>query len=130
MATNGNNIFISLGTDTAPIAATRSNEIQSQAETIEISSPTTGEWRQYIAGRKEWSLTVGWLIGANSDLTQLLNVGTTYAVNIYGRGAESNTKILTGSALLTSCKITASRGHLVQGSFSFTGSGALAVPSS
>ena len=129
MATAGNNIFISLGVNTTPIAGTRSNEIQVGVEKIEISSPTTGQWRQYIAGRKEWSVTVGWLVGSTNDLAQLLNVGTTYTLNIYGRGAESNTKILTGSALLTSCKITASRGNLVQGSFSFVGSGALATPS-
>lgn len=126
---NGNNIFISLGTDTAPIAGTRSDEIQVECETVEISSPTTGTWKQYMAGRKSWSINTNWLIGATADVAKLLNAGTTYTINIYGRGVSSDTKHLTGSAILRTCKITATKGTLCQGSFSFIGVSELAAPS-
>ena len=60
MAINGNNIIIKKG-GTA-IAATKSNEITVDCETIEISSPSIGDWRSFIAGRKEWSVTTNFLI--------------------------------------------------------------------
>ena len=56
MAILGNNILI-YRNGTA-IAGTVSNEIQSGAELIEISSPTSGQWKEYIAGRKNWSINV------------------------------------------------------------------------
>ena len=124
---NGNNIFISLDSSatTTPFAATRTNEIQSECKTIEISSPTIGDWRHFITGRKEWSFTVGWLIGAASNVTQLLNVGTSYTITICGRSGSTSTALLQGSAILKTCKVTATRGNLAQGSFSFVGNGAL-----
>ena len=50
MAQNGNNLFISVGSATTPFAGTRSNQITVNAETIEISSPMQGEWREFIKG--------------------------------------------------------------------------------
>lgn len=123
MAINGNNILIYKG-GTA-IAGVKSNEIQVGCETIEVSSPSTGAWRQYIAGRKEWSVNVGYLVLATSNVRDLLNVGTTYTLAFKERGAADSAGV-SGSAILTTCKITAIRGNLVQGSFQFTGTGALA----
>ena len=126
---NGINIFISLDSQQAPFAGTKSNEIQTECETIEISSPVIGDWRQYIAGRKEWSFTVGWLVGATSSISQLLNAGQTYSIIIYGRNGSSVTALLEGSAILKTCKITAAKGTLCQGSFTFIGTSELAAPS-
>lgn len=125
---NGNNIFISLDSSAAPFAATKSNEIQTDCEKIEISSPTTGDWRQYIAGRKEWSFTVNWLVGNNSGVDQLLHVGDIYNIGIYKRVGNTNTKVLQGSALLKTCKINATRGNIASGSFQFVGTSALTAP--
>ena len=127
---NGNNIFISLGTDTAPIAGTRSDSIKTKNKLIEVSSPTTGQWEVYIAGRSRWSFTVGWLLSAGGDLAKLLTVGTTYTINIYRRAADgATTKRLTGTAICEECNIQSNRGNLVQGSFTFCGTGALEEPS-
>lgn len=127
---NGNNIFISLGTDTAPIAGTRSDSIKTKNKLIEVSSPATGQWEAYIAGRSGWSFTVGWLLSAGGDLTKLLTVGTTYTVNIYSRAEDGNTtNRLTGSAICEECDIQSNRGNLAQGSFTFRGTGALEEPS-
>lgn len=125
MAINGNNIFIAIGTDTTPIAGTRSDDIQVSGETIEIASPTQGSWREFLTGRKEWSVTVGFLVLANTDVAQLLNVNNSYTLKL----RTTSTAYLTGSAIMTQCVIRASRGDIVQGSFTFKGNGALSAVS-
>ena len=126
---NGNNIYISLTSSSAPFAATRSNEIQTGCDTIEISSPTTADWKEFLAGRTEWSFTVSWLVGnANAIKNNLLKTGSTLTIHIFSRTNSSSTEILTGSAICTQCKITATRGNIANGSFAFRGTGALAEP--
>ena len=65
-----------------------------------------------------------YLLLADAGMLNLLNIGTTYHLKIGGRSA-SGANTLKGYAILTACKVTATRGNLVQGSFSFQGSGAL-----
>ena len=122
MAILGNNILI-YRNGTA-IAGTVSNEIQSGAELIEISSPTSGQWKEYIAGRKNWSINVSYLVLAYNGVRDLLNVGTTYTLKFRGRNSSDATGVQ-GTAILKSCKITATKGNIVQGSFHFTGTGTL-----
>lgn len=118
---NGNNIIVSRG-GTA-IAGVKSNEIQVEGDTIEIASTSSGAWREYLAGRKGWSLSVSYLMFADTGLAELLNEGTTYTISVSGRGTGASS--VSGSAILKTCKITASRGNLVHGSFQFVGTGAL-----
>ena len=120
MATNGNNVLIYV--DGSLVAGTRSDEVQSGCETIEIANPSSGDWRQFIVGRKEWSISQSWLLPAASDLGRLLQVGTTVTIRILGRGAA---KGLTGQAIVKTCKITNTRGNISNGSFAFQGTGAL-----
>lgn len=121
---NGNNIIIGTmsGTTFTPIAATKSNEMQTDCETIEISSPSVGDWRTYMAGRKSWSVQVSFLVTSASNIRQLLSVGTSYTIVMRDR---NNTSSVSGSAIMTTCKISATRGNLVTGSFVFKGTGAL-----
>ena len=119
---NGNNILIYLGSTL--IGGMKSNNIETSCDSVEVSSPATGEWKTYIEGRKSWSVSVSYLILAASGLSDLLTVGTSYTLKIQGRG---ETSYLSGTAILTNCKITATRGNLVQGSFTFNGTGALAA---
>lgn len=121
MAINGNTLFIATANNTTPIAGTKSNEIQVGCETIEISSPSQGAWKDFLVGRKEWSVNVGWLVLTNAATQQLLNVGSTYTLKF----RSTSTVYLTGQAILSQCKITATRGSLVQGTFQFVGKGAL-----
>ena len=122
MAINGNNILVFNGS--TAIAGVKSNEIVCDCELIEISSPSTGAWRQYIAGRKEWSLTVGYLLLASPDVRALLTVGSSYTIKVKGR-SDSDSNGVSGTAYLKTCKIDATRGNLVQGSFQFVGTSAL-----
>lgn len=122
MAQKGNNIIV-LSSGTA-IAGVKSDEIQSGAETIEIASATQQDWKEFIAGRKEWSLNTNYLLLADSRLADLLNVGTVYELAVTDR--EGNTTV-SGRAILTICKQTHTRGNLCQGTFQFRGTGPLVL---
>ena len=122
MAINGNNIIVLM--DGTAIAGTKSDELQVDCETIEIASATDQEWVHLIAGRKSWSLTVGWLVLANQDVRKVLLAGSVVTIKIKGRG-ESDSSGLQGAAILKTVKITAVRGNLATGSFAFVGNGPL-----
>ena len=132
MALNGNNIYIGIvdGNSTTLIAGTKSNEIQTEAETIEISSPTSGQWRKYITKRKEWSFTVGFLLLQDTDVLNLLHVGNEFNIAIVTRSGSSTTTQLVGTAILKQAKHSYTRGKLAQGSWNFVGNSELAVPAS
>lgn len=121
---NGNEIMIFR--DGVLIAGTKSNEVSTSCETIGVSSPmaaTTEDagWKQHLTGRKEWSVTTSFLIMTESGVDELLNVGTSYTLRFGPRSSGG----ITGQATLTAAKISASRGSLIQGSFTFTGNGVL-----
>lgn len=122
MAINGNNIIITV--DGHAVAGTRSNEVQCEAEIIEISSSSNQSWKAVIAGRRSWSFSVGFLVLANSRVRQLLSVGSKYSVIIKERNASTSEQV-TGEAIMKTCKIAATRGNLATGSFSFVGTGPL-----
>ena len=119
---NGNKILVYSG-GTA-IAAMKSDEIQSEADLIGKSSPLTGKWKEYISDRAGWSVTVNWLVLASNDVRKLLNVGQTYTLKVKDRSSQDSTGV-TGTAIMKVCKITATKGNLVQGSFQFVGTGEL-----
>lgn len=118
---NGNNILIYLGDNV--IAATKSQEIQVDCDTIEISSPSSGDWRQHIVGRKSWSITVNFLVSAVGDLAKLLTVGNSYTVTIKDR--SNNSYNVSGTATLVHCDEVFTRGSLSVGNYRFQGNGAL-----
>ena len=120
---NGYSIIIMLGG--SQMAAVKSHEVTTSAETIEVSSPTDGEWRHFIAGRKEWSASASYLVlsTAGSNITDLLKVGNTY--EIISRDRQGNYGVK-GTAICTQCKHTYTIGNLCAGSFSFRGTGVLA----
>ena len=121
MAILGNNIIVLMG-GTA-IAGTKSDELQVDCETIEIASATDQGWTHYLAGRKSWSLTVGFLLLAQSDIRNVLNNGSNVTLIIKGRNDNSNT--LTGNAIMRTQKLTFTQGNLAQGSIQFIGNGPL-----
>lgn len=123
---NGNDIIIGTvveGTFTA-LAAVKGHEIESGANIIETASSTQQDWVECIAGRKEWTVNVNYLIleNANTNVRDVLNVGTTYSLRIKDRNGLYS---ISGSAICTQCKQTYRRGNLCVGSFVFKGTGAL-----
>lgn len=47
------------------IAAAKSCELQVSCDDIEISSPTSGQWREFMADRMEWAVTTNHLVVNN-----------------------------------------------------------------
>lgn len=119
MAKLGNNIIVGRlgGSD---FAGAKSCDIQTDVEMIETSSPNSGTWRYYLAGRKQWSVTLNYMV---TNMSDLLTAGSQYRLKIYDRNVSSN--YVTGTALLKTCKIVAQRGSLITGTFQFIGSGPL-----
>lgn len=129
MAKNGNLfiVLISNGTSYVPMACCKSNEIESRCGTIEVASPTQGSSREFIADRREWSFSTTYLVSADSTdqwarLGDILQVGNTVPIMWKNRQTQET---LVGDAIVTACKITATKGSLCVGSFSFKGTGAL-----
>ena len=122
MAVLGNNIIVYMNGQA--IAGTKSDEIQVDSETIEIASETDQDGVHLRAGRKSWSLNVGWLVLANQDVRKVLLAGSVVTIKIKARG-ESDSSGLQGAAILKTVKITAVRGNLANGSFAFVGNGPL-----
>lgn len=128
---NGKNIFILAGEDensATIIAGTRSNEVRVTCDNIEVSSPTSGQWREYLAGRSGWTVSTGFLVGDASRIKDLLKVRKHYLLIFRSRINGTTSVHLKGWAILTECQITATIGNLVQGSFRFVGTGPLVDP--
>lgn len=124
---NGNNIIVLSGGQA--IAGTKSNEIQADCGLIEISSPTSGKWREFITGRKEWTLNVNFLLLADTDVQNLLQVGNAFTLLVKGRNADDSYGV-TGDAILKTVKHSYTRGNLCVGTYQFRGNGALTIPPS
>ena len=136
MALNGNIIIVQLNGNT--IAGTKTTEIQVESELIEIASATQGSFREYLTGRKQWQVTVNYLLMyatyqpmftyPNASMTDALLVGNSYTLKFKNRANHYDQPItLKGTAILRTCKITATRGNLIQGTFTFVGNGALSA---
>lgn len=117
---HGGNVLVLNGSGTAVVAGATNCDIDMQCEGIEVAGPLSGEYREVLAGRKGWTVTLNYLV--TDDLSSLRVNGTKVTLRIQVRGASS---YMQGTALVSECRVTATKGNLCQGSFVFTGSGAL-----
>jgi len=119
---HGRKIIVKVG-GTA-IAGAKSCEISIKGDQIETASPTTGEWRDFIAGRKEWSVTCGHLIPAiGTPLKSNAAMVNTVVTLIIETDMTGDT--LTGQAIVETWKASGTVGNLATGTFQFRGKGAL-----
>jgi predicted secreted protein len=100
------------------VALSKSCDIEVSCDTEEVASPTTADWRDFIAGRKDWTINVSVLLSSVSTLVSA--VGSTVTLT-FGTQPDQ----LQGQAIVQATKITATRGNLAQGSWKFRGKGAL-----
>ena len=120
-ATNGG-MFIVKATG-LNIYGAKSDDIEVVCGTNEVVSPTQGNWREFIAGRKEWQVTTNYLVqSTGNEIDKVLNVGVKFDVQFI---ETTSGHMLGGEAILVSAKISAIKGNLITGSFQFKGSGAL-----
>lgn len=120
----GRDLIVVLSQNNVALASTaiRSHDIQTKADVIEKSSATQQTWKEYLAGRNEWSLTVNYLVLAATKITNLLYIGQSFDVTIRDK---TNTVSISGKAIMTASKQVATINSLVTGSFSFKGTGPL-----
>ena len=130
-ATLGNDIIVLA--DGKVICGTKTNDIQCDAELVNVSSSSDGAWVHRVVGRKEWSVTVSFILVPAStgnmsvSIGNLLSVGSSYTLRIKPRNGSASDS-LQGSAFLKSMKVTGTRGNLATGSWQFVGNGPLTVP--
>lgn len=117
MILHGNNLIVQA--DGTAIALSKSCIVDVKSEKHEVAVHAAGDWKAYIPGRKSWSVQTTHLVTAVRDM--LLRVGETYTLTLRVDDADT----ISGTAICTAAKITATRGNLIQGSFTFEGGGAL-----
>ena len=119
----GRNLIVKV--NGSAIAGAKSCEINIQSDDIEVASATEMQWREFVAGRKEWSVSCGHLIPASGtplkSSSQMVGTNVTLTVE---SGLTGDT--LTGSAIVKKWSASGPVGSLANGSFAFRGTGALA----
>lgn len=122
MAVLGNTLIIAL--DGTAIAASKNADIDNGCETIEIASASQNQWKKFIAGRREWSVSVDRIVMAASDVgTDLLRVGTTYTLAVM----SGSTVIVSGSAICTHANVKTPINAIAKCSLQFKGTDALST---
>ena len=104
----------------AIVAGARSCEVSVDGDQLEVSSPNDGAWQHFIAGRKGWSISVGYLMSVGTFPTEAQMVNTTVTVVV-----SDGTTMMQGSAIVKSWKATGNLDNLANGSFVFLGNGPL-----
>lgn len=126
MVIHGRNLIISAG-GTA-LAASKSCTISLKADLLEISTPMSGDYKGFMAGRKEWTISTSHLLVAATTAAtplkdMLARVGQTYSLSVSVSGLTSDT--ISGSAICADAQVTGTVGNLCTGSFKFVGTGEL-----
>ncbi len=120
----GNDLIISV--DGAALAASKSCGIDMDVDTKEVALAGAGSSKSYIAGRTSWSITTNHLVGDTGKVEDMLRrVGKVFELSVNMRSAPPDAERMRGMAICTQCKITATRGSLIQGSFTWKGTGPL-----
>lgn len=121
----GKDVILTLSQGGVALANTRikSQSIKSQCGVIEKASSTQQDWVEVVAGRNSWSLTVRYLVLSGSQVKDVLKVGQMFDITMNEYGSTTNK--VTGTALLSAVDAEYPTGNLAQGTFTFTGSGAL-----
>lgn len=123
----GNNLLIytDVSGTMAAVAASKTCDIDHQCDTIEVSSPESGQSRDFIPGRKSWSISCSGLL---VNVADILNVGKVVNISVRERGTGGISEKLIGKAIITSFKETGSRGSLATANIKLQGSGDLKAP--
>lgn len=119
---HGRNLIIKM--NGTAIAGAKSCEISVKCDKIETASPSTGTWRTFLAGRKEWSVSCGHLIPASGTplKSDVAMVRQTVTLTMQS-GISGDT--ISGSAIVEQWSASGAVGSLANGKFSFCGNGAL-----
>lgn len=118
----GNDLIVTV--DGVAVAASKSCTVDVSCQTKEVGMKGSGKWKRLIAGRRSWDVSASFLVGDEATIRiKIGKVGTTVTLSWKMRGDGTDT--MTGTAIVTACKVSGTRGNLVQGSFTFKGTGEL-----
>lgn len=106
------------------VAGAKSCELNVQCDEIEFASATQGKWREFLSGRKDWSVSCGHLLPATGTPLKSSAAMTGTKVTLVIE-TDMEDDMLTGTAIVKSWRVSGSVGTLATGAFSFRGSGAL-----
>ena len=116
----GKNLIVSV--NGTAIAGSKSCRLQISGENIERASATNATWREFIAGRKTWTVACDHLLPRTGtplrSSAAMVNTVVTLTVAV---GQDT----LSGSALVKTWEVSGAVGTLAVGSFQFQGSGPL-----
>ena len=116
----GKNLIVSV--NGTAIAGAKSCRLQISGEHIERASATNADWREFIAGRKTWTVACDHLLPRTGtplrSSAAMVNTVVTLTV-----GVDQDT--LSGSAIVKTWEVSGAVGTLAVGSFQFQGSGPL-----
>ena len=122
MHLQGNNLIIYV--DGVAVAAAKSCTVTMEVGSIDTAG--SGRTKASMPTVKDWSVKTSVLVTSlNGHFALSGKVRLSVAVV---DGGEITTDRMTGEAIVTSANVSAAVGNLVQGSFSFKGSGALERP--
>lgn len=119
---HGRNIKIYAGASgSSPlIAAAKSCTISLKGDLIEKSSELQQQYREYIAGRMDWEISISHLVTSTAPFDGILKVNQSYTVRV---DVDGTTK--SGTAICMQADIQGAVGSLATGSVKFKGSGPL-----
>ena len=112
-----------LSMDGVAVAAVVSHDVETASGCIEKASATQGQYREFVAGRKSFTIKAEWLMVSSAMMLGLLQTGQTFAVSSYDR--QNERRNVHGIAKMEACNIQMTRGTLVHGQFVLRGSGYL-----
>lgn len=118
---HGRDLLVKMDNDI--IAGNTNCELNIMADVTEVSSATTGTWKNYKAMRRGWAVTTTQLLDSNGLFWLKQVVGKRVVLEL--RLREAGGLRLTGEAIVTQSNATAQVGSLVKGQFSFQGCGKL-----
>ena len=119
-------IIVSQDTDDPLVAGVRADRLRVNGETIEIASATSSRWKEFLAGRMEWSIETDYLITDDENINDYPRmVRQTFNIIIKDSPRHGSDSYLSGTVICTEAVQDYQVGTLVKGSFVFKGTGPL-----
>lgn len=128
----GSNLIVYIGNKLLGCATTC--ELDESCDVKEVASPESGEWREYVSGRKGWKISSGYILSDTNgnevhDLigkTVNVSFGTAESiVNPSSNRVWDGDVLYKGRAIITRLTITGKRGDMATMSMELQGTGEL-----
>jgi len=122
-------VTIKQGTEDVIIGGQKDATLSISADTLETTTKDTGDWRTYLSGLKQWSLTCdGLYIESDAAQTALWNAfQSAEEVTVTLSKPTSSSFTASGQAVITSIEYGAAMEDALTFNVEFQGTGALTV---